>query len=119
MVWSMRDLPRLEIGDEGYSGLSNLMLFDKNECSYLLTVNCKDYTHELGKYEPAVISDVIRYVEEGKMPKEEKRREIVNKYIWNSGPVFPVPPMGAKKSMKITNNLIKNMCIFEKRNENE
>jgi len=72
----------IEIGEEGYSGLSNLMLFDKNEnCSYLLTVNCEGYEHELGKYEPAVISDIIRYVEENIVPKEEKRRTIVEKYI--------------------------------------
>ena len=72
----------IEIGGEGYSGLSNLMLFDKNEkYSYLLSVNCKGYEHELGKYDPPVICDIIRYVEEEKMPKDEKRLNIINKYI--------------------------------------
>lgn len=71
----------IEIG-EGYSGLSNLMLFNKNETSsYLLTINCENYEHELGKYKPPIISDIIKYVENGELPSEKNRLAIVNKYL--------------------------------------
>ena len=52
----------IEIGNEGYSGLSNLMLFNKNDSlPYLLSINCDRYAHDLGMYNPPIIDDLISY----------------------------------------------------------
>ena len=39
----------LEIGDAGYSGLSNLMLFKNGEDSYTFIINCHRYEHYFAK----------------------------------------------------------------------
>lgn len=72
----------IEIGDEGYNGVSNLMLFDKNEhCPYLLAINCDCYAHELGMYNPPIICDVIDYCTSQTIPSDVKRNMICKNYF--------------------------------------
>ena len=52
----------IEIGNQGYSGVSNLMLFYKKDNGYLLTINCKYFTHILGRGDPPNIKKVIDYL---------------------------------------------------------
>ena len=53
----------IEIGEQGYSGLCNLMLFNKyGDTPYLLTINCAKYVHDLGMLHPPVISNILNYL---------------------------------------------------------
>ena len=53
----------VEIGDNGYSGLSNLMLSNKwSEHPYLLSINCAKFTHNLGMLNPPIIENILDYL---------------------------------------------------------
>lgn len=53
----------IEIGDNGFSGISNLMLFNNTDThKYLVSINCEMYTHLLGMLHPPLISDVLTYI---------------------------------------------------------
>ena len=72
----------IEIGNEGYSGVSNLMLFFPYESEpYLLAINCKCYAHSLGMYNPPIIFDLINYCVSGIKPSEPKRLRVCEEYL--------------------------------------
>ena len=72
----------IELGNESYSGVSNLMFFDKNDkCPYVLEINCDHCAHDLGMYTPPVIVDIINYCTYGTKPSDDKRLIIFQKYF--------------------------------------
>lgn len=65
----------IEIGEEGYNGKSNLMLFDKYEhYPYMMAINCERYAHNLGMLTPPIITDIIHYCNTGEKPSEERMK---------------------------------------------
>lgn len=53
----------IEIGNNDFSGISNLMLFNKTDThKYLVSINCEMYTHLLGMLHLPLISDVLTYI---------------------------------------------------------
>lgn len=72
----------IEIGNEGYNGVSNLMLFNTYGSNpYLLGINCDRYVHDLGMYDPPIICDVINYCTSQTIPLDDKRIEICKNYF--------------------------------------
>ena len=53
----------IEIGDNDCSGVSNLMLFYNHDC-YQLFINCEKYAHDLGMYDPPIISNILEYLDD-------------------------------------------------------
>jgi hypothetical protein len=54
----------IEIGDNGFLGVSNLTLFCKDQDNeYRLFINCEKYAHDLGMYNPPIISNILDYLD--------------------------------------------------------
>ena len=72
----------IEIGDSGYSGCSNLMLFDKTTLlPYLLTINCEKYAHDLGMFNPPIIKDILNYAEKNSFPQDKIRKQKCKEFL--------------------------------------
>lgn len=75
----------IEIGDGGYSGCSNLMLFDKTQLlPYLLTINCEKYVHNLGMFNPPIIADILNYAENKSFPEDTIRKTKCEEFLYPS-----------------------------------